>query len=278
MKKKLVAMVLLLCVASTGCTVTKQASVGGKEVFNETTVISGNKKTEIPEKVASEVEEQNVSLVEELPTDVVDTAGAGSTLDIEVNDPAEDAYVIASDVTSWYAYDAVNNYTFTLEGDTYTLPCKLSEFTDNGWVVDSAYSFETLEQGSTQYFDMTKGDKTINIGMRNHNKAAAMSDETEVFQIRVTHYSGDESPIDMICPNGIMMGMEMEINEETVPWSGERVPSDYNDNETVFWQFWEPAPDTVGIDVGGVSYETTDGKLSQCMVQCDAMGSDFTGE
>lgn len=280
MKNKLLFLALSLCVLSTGC-----SSSHNTKAVNETKQIGGSEKVQVTKdikepltEVPDAVESVNVELIEDLPTNVIETEPDTDVVEV---DPAVDSYVIASDLTLWYASDPVNNYTFELEDYSYTLPCPYSDFEDAGWQMMDGYEFIELEQGSTQYFDMISPDgKEINIGIRNHSKTAKMGNECEVFEIRVTNYEWNtNNDIKMIMPNGAVLGEDFVVNEETVEWTGDiQVPETTNTDDTVYWQFWEYNPATTTYDLGGCSYETTSGRLSQVMIRCDAMGSAYTGE
>ena len=65
------------------------------------------------------------------------------------------------------AKDALEDGTFTLDGVDYTLPCKYSQFTDNGWTLTNVKESATINGNDKQYATMAKGGKKIELLFKN---------------------------------------------------------------------------------------------------------------
>lgn len=80
---------------------------------------------------------------------------------------------------------------FYLEGDVYHLPCKVSEFLDNGWEFDSNTETELkAHEKSEKYWYMSKDNKQIALGYTNNTNETLKVEDTEVDYIELGLKSG----------------------------------------------------------------------------------------
>lgn len=80
---------------------------------------------------------------------------------------------------------------FYLEGEVYHLPCKVSEFLDNGWKFNN--NKETTinaHDKSEYYYDVSKDNKTIQLGYTNNTNDTLDIKDAEVDYINLSESSG----------------------------------------------------------------------------------------
>ena len=77
---------------------------------------------------------------------------------------------------------------FELDGKLYRLPCPLTEFTDDGWEIESV-DVKTINAGNYDYsaLSIKKGDVELSLGMYNFAKVAVSTENAAVYKIDFQH-------------------------------------------------------------------------------------------
>lgn len=78
-----------------------------------------------------------------------------------------------------------------LDGDLYQMPCPVTEFTDNGWSIDSINQDSVPAQSSITV-NLEKGDHSEMVSLTNFDTSACLPENAAVTQIFVNSYKGSE--------------------------------------------------------------------------------------
>ena len=143
----------------------------------------------------------------------------------------------------------------TLDGDTYTLPCKIKDFVDNGWEIhstDNDYNdvkvdgeSQTLPGQSEIGVELTKGENEIEVEVYNASDEEQIFNELDV--IELTIYSGKSWEY---------MGLNKRCNvEDTKEALGD--PKSYSKESYGVYAEWEFEVDGNTIDVN-IDWEDED--------------------
>ena len=104
-------------------------------------------------------------------------------------------------------------YTFTLNGDTYTLPCKVTDFTENGWDLGGG----TLDANKyTRTIGFYKGGSeyvTFEVLNDTEEDGVALA-ELKVVAVKVTQSFVDVEGNDFVTADGIRLGMTVDEVKE----------------------------------------------------------------
>lgn len=103
-----------------------------------------------------------------------------------------------------------DEYTFTLEGDTYTLPCQLQEFLSNNWISFDETVEETLQGGETGYIHLLKNEHFITVAVVNFSAENKMVGDCYVATV------GAAGDTDIKTADGISLEMPIDKIKEAM--------------------------------------------------------------
>lgn len=118
--------------------------------------------------------------------------------------------VLAESAVDAAEVDPVSSiYTFTLNGDTYTLPCKVTDFTENGWnlgsgTLDANTYARTIgyHKGGSEYvaFEVLNDTEEDGVEMAN----------LKVVSVKVTQSFVDVEGNEFVTADGLRLGMTLD--------------------------------------------------------------------
>lgn len=104
-------------------------------------------------------------------------------------------------------------YTFTLNGDTYTLPCKVTDFTENGWDLGGG-TLDANKYASTIGF-YKGGSEYVSFEVLNDTEEDGVAlAELKVVAVKVTQSFVDIEGNDFVTADGIRPGMTLDEVKE----------------------------------------------------------------
>lgn len=190
-------------------------------------------------------------------------------------------YDVSSYLTEQWARDPILDYSITLDGDSYKLPFNAEELIANGWEHDSDWWPDVgVKSGNAAPLMFKRDGKELHVDVLNPYTKECKATNCWVYEIRLTAYDWEDA--EDIIPYAAT-GYNIALGDSVTPTEdmfGDNIEA-YNTayDTDGYFQWWETeSDDKLGQTESGISFETTDGVITQLCLTCRAMGSDFTGE
>lgn len=188
----------------------------------------------------------------------IDTSNHSSSYALDIDDDDDEKVGENPDAKMGELSSKWTDFKVALDGQVYSFPCKMSELTDNGWVIDDDYAEDTVEGGNYMMVICEKGDYQISVYAVNNAKKEKNVSECLVGGLSVDGYYVNEGLSFSIC-QGVSIGTSQEnakkiLGEPDYEYEGEA--NDFWDDYRT-WSYYVNDDTYQGLNITLIDHEIT---------------------